>query len=293
MKTVWKFCLVAGLSVVGAAVATAGPSDDMSRNWSDYNAAKKEHEDLSSRVEKYLERSRKLRAMDKEEIEKLITQICRLDIEKRDDSADRIAKELTEKIQEQVKREYTSTESEASELATKVMQVGGKLKSTKANTDSYTRIDEVKSDANKLVSEISDTMQSNGRLFDKVDADMKSLYNIKEGAMNGTNNPKIRAAIEYGKEKHEYNQRICAEKEISLSSGRPDCISFNKDACVVWEFKPDSIGESAAKAQAEGYLSDVQRYFKDDARAKENCKKDSNGLPIFEARGVTYPACKP
>ena len=41
------------------------------------------------------------------------------------------------------------------------------------------------------------------------------------------------------------------------------------------------------------YLSDVQEKFKDDKRALENCKKDSNGKPIFEAKGVTYPACRP
>ena len=31
----------------------------------------------------------------------------------------------------------------------------------------------------------------------------------------------VRAAIEYGKEKHQYNQRICAEKEISLPRTPP------------------------------------------------------------------------
>lgn len=289
----WKVWTVVVALMLDGAAASAGPGDDMSRNWSDYNSLKRDYEDLSSKVDRYIERSRKLKAMDKEELEKLITQICRLDIEKRDDDADRLAKGLVDKVQDNVKREYASVDSEASELATKVMQLGSKLKSVRSNTEPYSRIDEVKSDAGKLISELEGMMQNSGRLFDKVDADMKSLYNIKEGVINGTNNPKIRAAIEYGKEKHEYNQRICAEKEITLSSGRPDCVSFNKDQCTVWEFKPDSIGESAAKAQAEGYLADVQRYFKDDPRAKENCKKDASGLPIFEAKGVTYPACKP
>lgn len=289
----WKVWTVVVALMLDGAAASAGPGDDMSRNWSDYNSLKRDYEDLSSKVDRYIERSRKLKAMDKEELDKLITQICRLDIEKRDDDADRLAKGLVDKVQDNVKREYASVESEASELATKVMQLGSKLKSVRSNTEPYSRIDEVKSDAGKLISELEGMMQNSGRLFDKVDADMKSLYNIKEGVINGTNNPKIRAAIEYGKEKHEYNQRICAEKEVTLSSGRPDCISFNKDQCTVWEFKPDSIGESAAKAQAEGYLADVQRYFKDDPRAKENCKKDASGLPIFEAKGVTYPACRP
>ncbi len=36
----------------------------------------------------------------------------------------------------------------------------------------------------------------------------------------------------------------------------------------------------------------MQRYFKDKQIAIENCKKDSNGLPIFEAKGVLYPKCE-
>lgn len=131
------------------------------------------------------------------------------------------------------------------------------------------------------------------RVFNKVTADYQTLTNLKEGVMNGSSNPRIRAAMEYGKEKHIYNQRICEEKEVSLSSGRPDCISFQRDSCVVWEFKPDTYSESEAKSQAERYLRDVQDKFKDDPRALENCKKDSDGKPIFEARGVTYPACRP
>ena len=111
--------------------------------------------------------------------------------------------------------------------------------------------------------------------------------------MNGANNPKIRAAMEYGKRKHVEMQSSCHEKEVSLSSGRPDCVMFSKDDCKAIEFKPSSIGVDEAVTQARRYLADVSRYYKDDKRAVENCRTDSSGLPLFTAEGKTYPACTP
>lgn len=57
------------------------------------------------------------------------------------------------------------------------------------------------------------------------------------------------------------------------------------------EFKPSSVGRSEAEAQASRYLRDAVQRFKDDKRAIENCRKASDGTPIFTAVGETYPAC--
>jgi len=289
-----KALLAVGLGALAVAPpAAAGPGDDLSRLYSDFSSLKSEYEDLNSKVERFLAGSRKLREMDRDEITKLIIQICNLDIARNGDKEEEIARSLVEKVQSNVRSEYSTLESNGKDWQYKVSQLQDKLKSQARNTEPYTKIDEVKSDASKLSDQIGYYRELTGRTWDKIDADYKSLTNIKDGVMNGANNPRIRAAMDWGKAKHEYNQRICAEKELSLSSGRPDCVSFNKDSCAVWEFKPSTVGESAAKSQAERYLSDVQRYFKDDPRAKENCRKDSSGLPIFEARGVTYEACRP
>lgn len=274
-------------------IANAGPSDDLSRLSSDFSSLKSEYDNLNSKVDDHLSSSRKLREMDKDEITKLIIQICNLDVERNDDEEERIAKSLTDKAQSNVKRVYEDVKSAGENWQYKISQLQDKLKTNAYYTEPYTKIDEVKSDATRLYEQINSTRELVAKMYDKLDADLKTLKNVNEGVMNGANNPRVRAAMDWGKAKHEYNQRICAETEISLSSGRPDCVSFNRDACTVWEFKPDSIGESAAEEQAERYLSDVARYFKDDPRAKENCKKDSDGNPIFEARGQTYPACTP
>jgi hypothetical protein len=283
--------LAAAVIALVIPIVNAGPSDDLARLSSDFSTLKSEYDDLNSKVNDHLSSSRKLREMDKDEITKLIIQICNLDVERNDDEEERIAKSLTDKVQSNVKKVYEDVKSAGENWQYKISQLQDKLKTNAYYTEPFTKIDEVKSDATRLYEQINYTRELVAKVYDNLDTDLKTLKNVNEGVINGASNPRIRAAMDWGKAKHEYNQRICAEKEISLSSGRPDCVSFNRDACTVWEFKPDSIGESAAKSQAERYLSDVARHFRDDPRAKENCKKDSDGNPIFEARGQTYPAC--
>lgn len=280
---------------LGAGTCVAGPKDDFSSRKNDWDQTKRRMEDTSRKVDSYLEKSRKLRAMDKSELDALITQVCKQDIARNDDEADRLAKSLRDKVVDNVRREYDNINSEADRLGGgEVEQVLNDAKSLRDNTKSLTSYAEVKDDTEKLLREMSDAIDDfTNRVYEKFTADYRTLTNLKEGVMNGSNNPRIRAAMEYGKEKHIYNQRICEEKELTLSSGRPDCVSFQKDNCAVWEFKPDTYSESEAKSQAERYLRDVQDKFKDDKRALENCKKDSSGKPQFEARGVTYPACRP
>ncbi|MCY1019124.1 hypothetical protein [Pyxidicoccus sp. MSG2] len=292
----WTTLSMYGAMAVMLAVATAaqaGPVDDLTSRKSDWDSTRRKMEDVTNRVEAYIQRSRKLREMDKNELAELITQICRLDVEPNEDEANRLAQSLRDKVQENVKREYDSVNSEADKLEDDAERLLNDAKALLNNVKSLTSTDEVKDESNKLVSELSNAIDRyTERAWQRLNDDYKTLDNVKNGVMNGSNNPKVRAAMEYGKEKHLYNQRICEEKELSLSSGRPDCVSFQKDACVVWEFKPDTYSESDAKSQAERYLSDVTYKFKDDRRAVENCKKNSDGQPIFEARGVTYPACR-
>jgi hypothetical protein len=265
--------LVVALAV-GAGTAAAGPKEDLSSRKSDWEQMKRRMEETSRKVDSYLETSKKLRAMDRSELDALITQICKLDIARNDDEADRLAQSIRDRVVGNVRREYDSTNAEAEHLEADLDRVLSDAKGVRENTKGLTSYAEVKDDTEKFLRDMT-------------------LDNLKEGVLNGSNNPKIRAAMEYGKQKHVYNQRICEEKELTLSSGRPDCVSFQKDSCAVWEFKPDTYSESDAKAQAEKYLQDVQEKFKDDRRALENCKKDGSGRPLFEAKGVTYPACRP
>jgi hypothetical protein len=296
MRTI-TLCLLS-LAVIRPLPASAGPSDALARVWSDYNTAVKELQDLSTTVDGHLSASKKLREMDKQELDKLIAEICGLDIGRSDDEGERKAKSLSEKVQRAVKEGFAATESKAGDLVGKISRLVRTLDEIVRNADPFRNDPETKSDATKLYEEAKATKENAGRLSDKVDSDMRTLVNIKEGAMNGANNPKIRAAIEYGKEKHRYNQRICQapfEHEYPANGGFVDCISFQKDACAVWEFKPDTnfTDSSAAAYVRRHYLDAVTARMSDDSRAIANCKKDSGGKPIFEAKGAVYPACKP
>src|SRR5262245_53468922 len=133
--------------------ANADSSDALARVWSDYASAKSEFESLASRAEEHLTASGNLRKMDKEERDKLISQICRLDIARNDDEADRLGKSMTEKLQSTVKDQYSTTESKASELATKLLSLSSRMSEILKNAEAFKSDETVKDDASKLYDE--------------------------------------------------------------------------------------------------------------------------------------------
>jgi hypothetical protein len=292
-----RVVVTCGLAIVllASATASADAKEDLAKRKSDWDSIKNQMEDVSSKVKEYLDKSRSLRAMDKDDLTALITKICEIDIARDDDDGDRLAKEMTSKMVDTVNNEYERISAEGERVEGAADSVLNDAKSLRDSTKDLASNDDVKDEANQLLSEMTERIDSfTNNTWSSLSADYKTLANVKDGVMNGTNNPKIRAAVEYGKEKHRYNQRICEEKEVVLRSGRPDCVSFQKDACAVWEFKPDSTyTDSSAADVARKYIDDVREKFKDDPRAVENCKKDSDGKPIFEAKGAVYPACRP
>jgi hypothetical protein len=114
----------------------------------------------------------------------------------------------------------------------------------------------------------SDLKDLRGRV--KRPRDRQTLDNVNNGVMLGMNNPTIRARVEYGKDKHKELQDSCScdARELSLSSGRPDCVKFDR------------------------YLNDVRDYFKDDDRSKR-CAHASDGSAVYRSVGVLYPRCRP
>jgi hypothetical protein len=292
-RIIGAFVLV--LLLLGAGMARADSKDDLANRKRDWDSMKGRVDDVSSRTDVFLEDSRKLREMDATDLKELITEMCKLDIGGDDDRAEELAQKIRDDMMKKVGQEYDKTYAEGSDVTDKVKRVLDDMASLRDKTKDLTSSDDVKDEASRLASEIQDRIERlRDRVLAKLDADYRSLTNVKEGTMNGSNNPKIRAAMEYGKEKHKYNQQMCEVKEVKLDSGHPDCVSFQKDACAVWEFKPDStFSDSSAADWAKKYVADVQKMFKDDQRAIENCKKDSDGLPIFEAKGAVYPACRP
>ena len=281
------------LAVTGLVCPLRGDArDDLSRANSDYNALKSHYDDAKSKLEKYLDESVKLRAMDKDQLNDLITQMCRLDQKRDDDEVDRLDKELKDKVVERVKREYDHTVDDGSRVFDDLGHLESEAKSARDRARDLESKDEVKDGAQRLRQDIEQTQDAIAKLFERINSDRQTLERVKEGSMNGANNPTIRARMEYGKEMHKKLQsdRGCDEKEVVLSSGRPDCIKFDSDDCKIIEFKPDSYSTSQAESEASNYLRDVREKFKTDDRAKK-CKQDSDG-PIFRAVGETYPRCQ-
>jgi len=276
-----------------AALAYGDAKDDLSRARSDYDALRSRYDDEKSKTQHYLDESVKLRQMDKDQLNALIGQICGLDIERDGDDAERMAKDLTDKVVDQVRRNYDQTVDDGSHVWDELGRLESDAKSLRERAHDLEDKDDVKDDAGKLREDCDKLIESIDKQMDKVNRDKSTLDNVKNGVMNGANNPTIRARMQYGKDMHVKLQsdRSCDEKEVVLSSGRPDCIKFDQDDCKVIEFKPDTLSESDARSQAEGYLSDVRDHFKSDDRARR-CKQNADG-PVFTAVGELYPACRP
>lgn len=281
-----------GLVAISGAIIYADSRDDLGRVRSDFESLRSRHDTSKSRLDGYLEGSVGLRSFDKDQLAELVTQICKLDIEQDNDEADQIAKDLRDRAIERVRREYDSTVDAGSKVFDDLGRVESEAKSLRSRARDLEGKDEVKEDARRLREEVEKVIEGNTRNFEKIKSDRSTLDRVKEGAMYGANNPLIRARMEFGKEMHRRLQsdRGCHEREVTLSSGRPDCIRFDPGDCKVIEFKPDTNSSGQAENQAARYLDDVRARFKDDDRAK-HCKHDSNG-PVFRAVGETYPACR-
>lgn len=275
--------------LVGLAVADA--RSDLESRKRDYDNLKRELGEATSDLAEYLEDSRDIRSLDLAQLEQLIIAICGSDIERSNDDAAELAKDMTSKAKDQVEDEWEDLSKEFGEIVGELEDILDDAKSLRDSVKSIPEDDDVKSDRQALLDDVIRLIDAADRAMAQVQEDYKAAANVKNGVMLGANNPRIRAAMEHGKDKHTEMQRDCHASEVVLSSGRPDCVMFDQDDCKVVEFKPSSVGESAARDQASRYISDVQTYFKDDERAVKNCKKDSSGVLQFTAVGKTYPAC--
>ena len=279
------------LSLAGLLYADA--RDDLSQAKGDYDSLRSRWDDVKSKTAAYLDESVKLRQMDKDKLTELINQICKLDIERDGDDAEQLADGIRDKIIDKVRREYDHTVDDGSRVWDDLGRLESDAKSLRDRAHDLEGTDDVKDDAAHLRDDVDHLVDAIEHLMEKVNSDRSTLDRVKDGVMAGANNPTIRARMEYGKDMHRKLQsdRSCDEKEVELSSGRPDCIKFDQDDCKVIEFKPDTYREDDAVQQARGYLADVRGRFASDDRAKR-CKQDSDG-PIFQPVGELYPACRP
>lgn len=288
----WVAAMAIVVGVCGVLWADAQGDLDSAKR--DYSSARSKYDDVKDKVDKYIEQSRALRSFDSDKLNSLIEQLCRQDTEPNDSEVDAIVRDLVDRAVDNVKRSYDDTSRSAYDRIGDVEHLMNDAKAVRDRAKDLKSQDAIKDDASRLYDDAVRLVEDTDKLMEKVQSDFHSLDNVKEGTMKGANNPRIRAKMDYGKEMHIRKQGDyhCDEKEVVLSSGRPDCILFVEDDCQVVEFKPDTYSSSDAESQARRYIDDVVSKFKSDDRAKK-CKKDSSGNPIFRPVGVTYTACRP
>lgn len=287
-----QFVLMIGLAAVPA---MASPVEDLDKYKREYGVLKSQIESVSDRANKFLDSSRKLRELDKTELEELINKICESDLEPNEDQERRLVERLRDNVVERVGSSYNDAFQAGERVDKELEKVQNDIEVLVKNIKPLTSIDEVKSAASSSLSDVTVLQENAKRLQDKFENDYKSLTNIKDGVMKGANNPKIRAAMIYGQDKHK--EMTCPEpfkKEVELSSGlKADCVSFTKNNCAVYEFKPDKnfSKSSAADWARQKYVQGIRELYKNDDIAKD-CEKDGDNKPVFKAAGEVYPACR-
>jgi hypothetical protein len=280
------------VSVAGmASVLHADARSDLERIKSDIGSTRSRHDATKRMLEDHTDRSVKLRSLDGKELASLIDQICRLDIEEDRDPPREVADRMKDDASRRVKDSYDSTIESGSKVFHEIGQLESEAKSARSRLKDLENSDQ-KDEAAKVREEVDKLDDAIKRLYEKLENERRMTERVKDGVMLGTNNPLIRARLEYGKEMHKKLQsdRSCDEKEILLTSGKPDCIKFDPGACKVIEFKPDTYSTGKAVEQADGYIKDVTERFRNDERARK-CTWEK-GLPVFTAVGELYTACR-
>jgi hypothetical protein len=118
------------LGCVGVLWADAQSDLDSARR--DYDSLKSKTDELKDKAERYLEQSRKLRSMDKEQLDSLVGKLCRLDIEPDDREVESISRDLIDRVVDTVGRSYDDASRSGSDM---VGQIENQMNSVKALRD--------------------------------------------------------------------------------------------------------------------------------------------------------------
>lgn len=147
--------------------------------------------------------------------------------------------------------------------------------------------------------------KGSAQVTEGVTRNVSSIESLKSYELLGSNNPRIRTKLEWGKKRHEEMQRGCQYSEVPVlhcsNAIRPGsgCIADCLKGCKVIEFKPDnSTARQEGDRQVEAYRAGFADWYKADKqglfdkysslRACENSDKTSL---VLEKEVVTYELC--
>jgi hypothetical protein len=114
-------------------------------------------------------------------------------------------------------------------------------------------------------------------VLEGLEKNIATMEKMKNYELQGANNPKIRAKLEWGNKRHADLQSSigCAFKEVNIdycsnairpgSGCRADCLVISGSTCRVVEIKPDSSGgKSEGPSQVEAYMKGFIEWYKRD-----------------------------
>jgi hypothetical protein len=123
---------------------------------------------------------------------------------------------------------------------------------------------------------ISSRSKSAQKLKTAVQDNLASIAKIKDSELQGSNNPKIRAKLEYGKNKHTELEGHCSYSEVEITSSycqnnsrpgsdcRLDCIIAGSK-CTVYEIKPHTTRASEeGDRQLSAYVPGLSNWYRQD-----------------------------
>jgi polyhydroxyalkanoate synthesis regulator phasin len=168
--------------------------------------------------------------------------------------------------------------------------------------DKESELERIKSDATHLL----DDVISDDNLKDKQD-DAKSLKEDVERrwdsiermtqSLRGANHPVVAYMLQQGQEAHRDRENDCDAKEVTLDSGRVDCLMAKGETCLVIELKPDnSRAISKGNDQARRYVEELDKEAQNPASSDImkrliDTKSDFAKCKRFEARVDCYKLC--
>ena len=115
---------------------------------------------------------------------------------------------------------------------------------------------------------------------------MTGLQNLMNDELNGSNDPQVRARIEFGKAEHKRIQADsskCETSEISIPTKgmRIDCVRVSSGVCHIFEIKPNNPdGEMRGRSQLEKYERAVREFFESHKNKVDDAFSDK--LQIFK-----------
>ena len=246
-------------AVVVAAVVVVVASIGVAWASGDWSAAR-------SKADEFKSRQQDLRKLDPEETRQVVTAICEADEDARRDvgrdASERVAREVNDKMSE---------------------------------------LERLRDDANRLIDNVinNDGLKDNRDDAKRLKEDVASRWEVIERmsrSLRGANHPVVAFMLEQGRRAHQDRQHDCHSSEITLSSGRPDCVMATGETCTVIELKPNnSRAINKGKDQVRRYADDLNEELKkpssDVIKKLIDAKSDFAKCKRFEWRVDCYKLC--